>query len=652
MPDVHAASTILDDIINELKLTYDSSVGLLDGDSIQNMPNVNTLTNLNKLLKNLWKQLNEVELTDDKVLSRINSIKARKRKFGSQKENNRKRTISELDEQSKEEENEQQEGGERKGERKGEREGEREPTGVYSKRRKTNVMPNSELEYKQVYAQENNNSQQLNSKDDPVPPIQSGSFTQENDTRLKNPHSEYVEPQTLSAEAIAKLGLYSEDNDGLETHGTEFLKKKYGVASYPENDLLDLLPGSIPNIDFSKNKPPTNQVLFTTFQSYIESYFRPFNNDDLKFLSEKNVIPPGFESLGYEADLTPFVIPKLGRFYADVWIEEDPSLAPKLNSPVQYSAYPAEESKAKGSVSLLNDDVLYTEEISCGPLSSRLLSAILSNHEGKEEEVEEEGAGGTGIVVGGGDNVSSRGEVKEEANDNESSKNLLAEDEVATQLNSNEDYRMTTETSDYQSIEERLKRELKYIGIFMNLPLIDDSKNTKTKLQLPGRIPKRSNHSIIDNDEWIKNKEDDEVCAKIRALQRELKEVNSRNRANKKKLIPIVEEHIAYQEYCTILEELDKQVDQAYMKRSKGKGKKKKVDTNTPQQRAVNSGLRVLLEKRKRWIDNIGILFPPSEIMKRVPNQSVMIKEGEVEAETIENGDFDNNTSSAVSKLI
>ena len=75
MTDAHSVFTTLDDIINELKLTYDSSVGLLDGDSIRTIPNINTLTNLNKLLKNLWNQLDEVESIDSDVLNKIRTIK-------------------------------------------------------------------------------------------------------------------------------------------------------------------------------------------------------------------------------------------------------------------------------------------------------------------------------------------------------------------------------------------------------------------------------------------------------------------------------------------------------------------------------------------------------------------------------------------------
>lgn len=72
---------------------------------------------------------------------------------------------------------------------------------------------------------EKEEKENLNSKDDPIPPVQTGNFTQDNDTRLKNPKSEYVEPQTLSASAIAELGLFSEENNGLETQGREYLKR-------------------------------------------------------------------------------------------------------------------------------------------------------------------------------------------------------------------------------------------------------------------------------------------------------------------------------------------------------------------------------------------------------------------------------------------
>lgn len=535
-----SAATTLDDIITELKLTYDSLVGILEGDAVREIPSLNVLLNLNKLVAKLAKELDAVEHVDENVLEIIND------KLGLHE----KRPLEDDEEIP------------------------------LAKRRKPEVKVEEE------------EKEQVNSKDDPVPPVQQGSFTHDNDTRLKNPKSEFVTAQTLPAEAIAELGLYSEDANGLEPHGKEYLRKKYGVASYPERDLQDLLPGTIPNIDFSKNKAPTNQVQFTTFQTYIELYFRPFASEDLSFCAEKNVLPPAFSGLDYDASVTPFLIPKLGPFYADVWLEEDATLASKLNSPA-YQQPLLEAFKPKGTIDNLSDDKLYTEDVSCGPLLSRLLSAVLSINEAEIERKDDD-------------------------------------DEVATKLDTTEDYKVTAELLDYLTIEERLKRELKYIGIFMNLPRDKERLSDERGL-------------IIDSDDWIRNKEDDEVCTEIRELQAELRDVNARNRSRKKKLLPIIEEQIAYQEYCTILEDLDKQVDLAYIKRLKAKNKKKKIHQDaTPQQQAANNGLRALLDKRRRWIDNIGRLFRPAEIMKRVPSESIF-KGEENNSDDDDNDDVDDD---------
>lgn len=560
----HSASTILDDIIDELKLTYDSSIGVLEGDSIGNVPSVNILLNLKKLLDKLSNELNVVTDTDNNAIAAINRLNVGG-EDESAAENDRKHELSD--------------------------DSDNEPL---AKRKQVSRGEDLKLESDVRPAPE----------DEDVPPVQNGSYTQENDTRLKNPKSEFITSQTLPAEAITELGLFSEDANGLETQGKEYLKKKYGVSSYPENDLLDLLPGKIPDIDFSKNKAPSNQVQFTTFQSYIESFFRHFVPEDINFLNQKYILPPDFDSTNYDPEVTPFLIPRLGDFYADVWAEEDATLGSKLNSPtLQHSQHP-DMYKPRGNIDALSDDKLYTEEISCGPLSNRLLSALLSIPEG-------------------------RAQLDDEA------ESMLSDDEVATQLDSGDDYKLTTEAPDFYSVEERLKKELKYIGIFMNLP----TNHEETKLKINGRTLKGSSSgNILDNDDWILNKEDDEVCAELRTLQKDLKEAATKNKSNKKKLVPIIEEQLAWQEYCTILEDLDKQVDQAYMKRLKAKNKKKKTEVSAiPQQQAVNSGLKALLSKRKRWIENIGKLFKPPEIMLRVPNESVLgggdVDEGDEEDE-------------------
>ncbi|KAF5210346.1 putative chromatin-remodeling complexes subunit [Clavispora lusitaniae] len=594
----HSATTTLGDIIDELRLKYDSSVGLLDGAAIRKIPNLNTLHNLSKLLAKLAKNLQEIERKDNILLERLNKLK-NSADGGDD--------ISESSDARKRENDDNEE----------------DESIPLAKRRKKDTIKSEIEDLDKAPAPSKNSSSgnleevvgsvgvvggedeeadekgKVNSKDDPIPPVQTGSFTPSNDTRLKNPKSEFVTSQTLSAETIAELGLFSETNHGLETQGKDYLKRKYGVASYPENDLKDMLPGEIPDMDFSKSKAPSNQVQFSTYQSYIESYFRPFSNDDIKFCNEKFVIPPGFEKRDYDPTTTPYLIPKLGPFYADVWAEEDAALRSKLSSPAAPRP-PLEAYKAKGDFENLNDDKLLTEDISCGPLSSRLLSAVLSVHEAKDK-IQDEGEEKMADTE--------QSDIKKEEADGE--ENLLAEDS-ATQLDSGETFKVTSEVSDYFSMEERLKRELKYIGIFMNLQNDDEGKPKK-----PG--------NIIDTDDWILNREDDEICSEIRELQDELKGAVIRNRQRKKYLIPILEEQLAYQEYCTILEDLDKQVDQAYMKRLKAKSKKKKTPevTNTAQQQAANSGLKALLDKRSRWINSIGKLFPPAHIMKRIPKESI-----------------------------
>lgn len=584
----HSATTTLGDIIDELRLKYDSSVGLLDGNAIRKIPNLNTLHNLSKLLAKLGKNLEEVKQNDANLLRRVN-------KLSDDSDENKGETEASEAQKRELEENEEESMPLAKRKKKDPIKLEDDDQISEVSSPKDSVL-DSDKQLEEV-ASAGDNKEQINSKYDPVPPIQSGSFTPKTDTRLKNPKSEFVTSQTLSAETIAELGLFSDSNNGLETHGKEYLKRKYGVASYPENDLKDMLPGVIPDIDFSKSKAPSNQVQFSTYQSYIESYFRPFSNDDIKFSNEKFVIPPGFEKRDYDPATTPYLIPRLGPFYADVWAEEDVALRSKLSSPVSQRP-PLESYKPKGNFENLTDEKLLTEDISCGPLSSRLLSAVLSVHEVKDKDNDE-----------AGDDLSES--EQEKIKEEDGTGDLFGEDS-ATQLDSGDTFQVTSEVNDYFSMEERLKRELKFIGIFMNLQRDDDDK------------PKKSGN-IIDSDDWILKREDDEICAELRELQEELKGAVVRNRQRKKYFVPILEEHLAYQEYCTILEDLDKQVDQAYIKRLKAKSKKKKTPEviNTAQQQAANSGLKALLDKRSRWINSIGKLFPPAHIMKRFPSESI-----------------------------
>lgn len=593
---VHSTSTTLDDIINELQLSYDANEGRLSGEHSREIPKLSVLLNLGKLLDKVSRQLEEAEQADAAVLggntddddSANESTQRGRRRLASDDEDDvglaKRRKIVDADDSGAESDERIGDGdGDAAGEGKGDDEGDGEGEG-HGEDADAEAAPAEDA---------------LTRDGATIPPVQEGHYTQDNDTRLKNPKLEFVTLQTLPAEAIARLGLFSEENNGLETHGKEWLKRKYGVASYPENDLQDLLPGPIPDTDFSKTKPPANQVQFTTFQTYLELFFRPFNPEDLDFLKEKHVMPttaPFNDTKAYDPLVTPFLIPRLGSFYAESWSAEDAAMGAKLNSPYPQPGAGPDAFAPRGLIDGLTDDKLYTEEVSCGPLSSRLLLAILCSE--------------------GGEPAADAVKVEEFADEMASSppsRDTILERPIATQLNLNSDYfRATSDKSDYPLVEERLKRELKYIGIFMDMPHEEG---------------KKKDVSILDSDDWIRGREDDEVCAEMRALQRELKEVAARNKQAKKRLVPILEEQLAYQEYCTILEDLDKQVDQAYIKRMRVKNKKKKAlaagaAESTPAPLAT-MGLRLLLDKRAKWINNIGKLFKPAEVMKRAPTESI-----------------------------
>lgn len=121
--------------------------------------------------------------------------------------------------------------------------------------------------------------------------------------------------------------------------------------------------------DFSKAKQPS-QVLVSTFYTSIEPWLRNIKEEDVGF----------FE---YTADeVEPYVMPTLGRHYSEVWEDEDIALyggplpgfsATRFAGPENLSKAPA----PKWDPSTLNEPDLVTEERGHGPLTERLVSALL-----------------------------------------------------------------------------------------------------------------------------------------------------------------------------------------------------------------------------------------------------------------------------------
>ncbi|BGP53910.1 Transcriptional regulator [Rhodotorula sphaerocarpa] len=246
--------------------------------------------------------------------------------------------------------------------------------------------------------------------------------------------------------------------------------------------------------DFS-NAKPGQQIAHSTFQNWVDAYLRPFGEDDLAVLAAK------------PEDLTPYMIPPLGKHYLERWEEEDldpsqrHSTSSSFTSPLEPPILPRLRPDA------LTEDALAGENVFLGPLSERLLAALA--------------VGEDGLV----------------AVDDEDDVGRPAEDGAALPAK----YPM-----DAVDLEERIKRELRYIGI----------------------LPE-------EEVDWA-SREDDEVSSALRACQRLLHQQTAVNEARKAVLTSLVKDRMAYQDYETARDAQERVIEQGWQKRLRTDVKKKK----------------------------------------------------------------------------
>lgn len=211
-----------------------------------------------------------------------------------------------------------------------------------------------------------------------------------------------------------------------------------------------------------------------TFNTYIDGYFRPFSEEDLGFLRER-----GDRS-------TPYIMPTLGTHYTEVWAAEDglSPTAPRSTNP----------NAPRGTSDALTDDLLETSDVSCGPLLSRILAAMIPEDSplSPPSPIDESAPGPPSATAG---------------------------------------WKVPVGKSDYAGLEERLQKEMQYIGLLGSSAEMD----------------------------W-RRREDDDVSAKLRELQGELRVMSVVNGARKSRIGDLLKEQLAHQEYATILDDLDKQV--------------------------------------------------------------------------------------------
>ncbi|KAH7319045.1 histone acetyltransferases subunit 3-domain-containing protein [Rhexocercosporidium sp. MPI-PUGE-AT-0058] len=350
------------------------------------------------------------------------------------------------------------------------------------------------------------------------------------------------------------------------------MKEIYSVASFPEKDLDEYIPATPPEKDFS-NAKPTNQVQFNTFSTYTEPYFRPYTEEDLAFLRERG-------------DRTAaFVINRRGKkHYTEVWAEEDGAMS--VDAPQQArDKFPANQ--ARGDIENMNDAVAETDQISAGPILSRLLATMRPEHRAPAEE-KTNGVNGE-VDMNADLNNDLFGDAVQPPSDTQS----VPPATFMPDSNSESWKKATHPKLDHPQVDERIKQELRHIGF---LP--------------PDTEPDYDGHF------------DDEISARLRLLQGRLKNVSIMNGARKARIAELVKERMAHQEFTTINEDLDAQVQTAYLKRTRTLGKNKKNKRpggagggshfvsgggNTGMARpGIGDNTKTLMERRKKWIDTIG----------------------------------------------
>ncbi|KAL2311878.1 Chromatin-remodeling complexes subunit ngg1 [Schizosaccharomyces pombe] len=309
------------------------------------------------------------------------------------------------------------------------------------------------------------------------------------------------------------------------------------------------LVAGTPATDDFSHNKPNNQISISTFYSSLEPYFRAFNDDDIAFLKK------GFDvSSSYN-------IPPLGERYYDLTPEDE------MTNLCANSIYQNLQTSAQGSLEAFNEADTVSEEVRCGPLTERLMASLIPCYTQNDEEQK------PSIAVG---------EFAETDSGSEKSKIGTSIDGIES---GNNEY---TEQPDIQEsslsiCEDRLRYTLKQLGI------------------------------LYDGDvDWSK-RQDDEISATLRSLNARLKVVSDENEKMRNALLQMLPEEMAFQEFQNVMDDLDKQIEQAYVKRNRSlKVKKKRIVTDKIGSSATSGSFPViksLMDKRSMWLEKLQPLF-------------------------------------------
>lgn len=311
---------------------------------------------------------------------------------------------------------------------------------------------------------------------------------------------------------------------------------------------------------------------------------------------------------------TPFIMPRRGKKnYRQIWAEEDG---------VSYDSSQDDKdqlplNQGRGSIEQLTDDKAETNEVSVGPLLSRLCSLLRYEHRTFPEDSNPTANGDAASVTGlGGDAMDIDQPPVEKENKGEP-KALPA----ATTFRDADpnDFKTSVAKLDHAQLDERAKAELRFIGFL----------------------------GADDNPDYDAHY-DDEVAERLRLLQSELKKQIVTNNARKARILKIAQEHMAMLEFTTIQDDLDSQVQQAYLKRTRTMGKSKKgaqpkhrpggagggshvAGSAGVSRPAVGDAAKIVMDRRRRWNEAFLPIF--DDIKTTIPSEGESIFDQEVMAE-------------------
>lgn len=306
--------------------------------------------------------------------------------------------------------------------------------------------------------------------------------------------------------------------------------------------------------------------------------------------------------------------PRRGKkYYTEVWAEEDGSISLD-SSHLGREKLPANQ--PRGSVEQVDDETLDTDQVSLGPVASRLLSAMRYEHRASPIETQDKPNGFTN-----GTDAMAFEFANGDSGENPVPKDPSTDDRIPPATSFHESsqpgWKVPTQKIDYAHADERILQELRHLGFI----------NTE-------EVPDYDSHY------------DDEIAERLRYLQAELKKQSIINGARKARILQLAQERMAHQEYSTILEDLDGQVQAAYLKRNRSLGKGKKnakrpggagggshyapgpsggQGTARP---GIGDQAKIIMERRVKWRDTITPIF--SDDVTKVRSEEETIFDPEI----------------------